>query len=109
MKKALLACTLLAISILMFQFVLASDEVTFSGYVSCSMCAAAKGASDSHRECMEECLAKGAYVVLVTDNDHQIFRIENPNIVSGQHAHHVALSGYMTENGFHVVSVRMLY
>lgn len=109
MKKALLACTLLSISILMFQFVLASDELTFSGYVSCSMCEAAKGASDSHRECMEECLAKGANVVLVTDNDHRIIRIENPGAVSGQHAHHVALSGYMSEEGFHVISVRMLY
>lgn len=109
MKKAVLAGIVLSISILVVQLALADREVTFSGYVSCSMCAAAKGASDSHRECMEECLAKGAGVVLITDNDHQIIRIENPDTVSGQHAHHVSLSGYMNDTGLHVITVRMLY
>jgi len=109
MKKAVLACILLSIGILMVQLVSADGELTFFGYVSCSQCAPAKGASDGHRECMEECLAKGAAVMLITDDGHNLIRIENPDTVSGQHAHHVALSGYMNDNGFHVVTVRMLY
>jgi len=106
MKKALLACTLLS-CFLMVQFVLGADQ-TLYGYVSCSKCEATKGASQSHLECMEKCLAKGADVVLVTDNDHQLVGIENPDTLSGHHAHHVALEGYMKGNVFHVISVRTL-
>jgi hypothetical protein len=107
MRKALLACTVLSISILMVQFVLASGEQTLYGYVSCSLCGA-KGATESHRDCMEKCLAKGADTVLVTDDDHHLVRIENPDTVSGHHAHRVALYGYMNGNVFHVISVRIL-
>jgi uncharacterized protein YqfA (UPF0365 family) len=107
MKKALLACTLLSISVLMVQVVLAAGEQTLYGYVSCSMCGA-KGATESHRDCMEKCLAKGADVVLVTDDDHHLVRIENPDTVSGHHAHRVALSGYMNGDVFHVISIRIL-
>ena len=109
MKKALLACTLVSISILMVRLVSAANEQTATGYISCSKCAASKGASDSHRDCMEQCLAKGAAVVLITDGDQHMVRIENPDAVSGQHGHRVALSGYMTDDGLHVISVRMLY
>jgi hypothetical protein len=107
MKKALLACTLLS-SFLMARFVSAAGDQTVYGYISCSKCEGAKGATESHRECMEKCVAKGADVVLVTDNDHRLISIENPDTVSGQHAHHVALYGYMNGNGFHVISVRVL-
>jgi len=107
MKKALLACTVLSISILMAQFVLASGEQTLYGYVSCSMCGA-KGVTESHLDCMEKCLAKGAGVVLVTDDDHNVVPIENPDSVSGHHAHRVALSGYRKGDAFYVVSVRIL-
>ena len=107
MKKALLACTLLS-GFLMVRFLSAAGEQTLYGYVSCSKCEAAKGATESHLECMQQCLAKGADVVLVTDNDHQLIHIENPDTVSGHHAHHVALYGHMDGTVFRVISVRIL-
>jgi hypothetical protein len=107
MKKAMLACAVLS-TFLMIQLVWAAGDQTLYGYVSCSKCEAAKGATASHRDCMEKCLAKGADVVLVTDNDHQLVGIENPDVVSGHHAHHVALQGYMKGGVFHVISVRIL-
>jgi hypothetical protein len=57
---------------------------------------------------MQQCLAKGADVVLVTDNDHQLIHIANPDMVSGHHAHHVALYGYMDGTVFRVISVRIV-
>ena len=107
MKKALLACAVFSISILMVQFVLAAGQQTLYGYVSCTKCAA-KGATESHRDCMEKCLAKGAGVVLVTDDDHRLIRIENPEAVKAHHAHRVALDGYMNGDLFHVISVRII-
>lgn len=106
MKKLLLAGAVLSV-FLMVQFVSAGGEQTLYGYVTCSKCAA-KGATESHRDCMEKCLAKGSSVVLVTDDDHQLVGIENPDTVTGHHAHHVALDGYMKGDVFHVISVRTL-
>jgi hypothetical protein len=37
-----------------------------------------------------------------------LIRLDNPNTVSAQHAHHVALYGYMNGTAFHVISVRIL-
>lgn len=106
MKKLLLAGAVLSV-FLMVQFVSAGGEQTLYGYVTCSKCAA-KGATESHRDCMEKCLAKGSSVVLVTDDDHHLVGIENPDTVTGHHAHHVALDGYMKGDVFHVISVRTL-
>jgi hypothetical protein len=106
MKKALLACTILS-SFVMVQLVSAAGGQTLYGYVSCSKCGV-KGATESHRDCMEKCLAKGASIVLVTDDDHHPVSIENPDAVSGHHGHHVALDGYMNGDVFHVISVRTL-
>ena len=106
MKKALpvvaFAC------VLMVRFVSAVGDQTLYGYVSCSKCEPAKATTQSHRECMEKCVAQGANVVLVSDNDHTVIGIENPSSLSGHHAHHVAVHGYMSGNVFHVMSVRII-
>ena len=107
MKKALLVCALLC-STCLVRLVSAAGEQTLRGYVSCSKCEASKGATGSHLDCMRQCLAKGADVVLITDNDHSLIRLDNPSTVSTQHAHHVALYGYMNGTAFHVISVRIL-
>src|ERR1700731_2833825 len=103
MRKGFSICVLLVISFLPARFVSAAGEATLYGYISCSMCGA-KGATESHQDCMEKCLAKGASVVIVTDNDHAVVTIENPNSVSGHHAHRVALYGYPKGDAFHVIS-----
>ena len=107
MKKTLLACAALSIAILMVQFVSAAGEDSIYGYISCTKCAA-KGATESHRDCMEKCVANGEGVVLVTDNDHHVIRIENPGAVSGHYGHRVALDGYMNGDAFHVIRLRII-
>jgi hypothetical protein len=104
MKKLLLLCLVLLVTALQGS----ADEQTIYGYISCSVCAA-KGATDTHRECMEKCIAKGANVVLVTDYTNEIVRIDNPDLVSSHYAHRVALSGYFKDSAFHILSVRILY
>jgi len=106
-KKTLLACTVLSIAILMVQFASAAGQYTIYGYISCTKCGA-KGTTESHRDCMEKCVAKGAGVVLVTDDDHHVIRIENPDAVNGHYGHRVALDGYMNGDAFHVISLRIL-
>ena len=101
MRKALQLGALLLVTLLPLSAV----DQTIYGYISCSACAA-KGATDSHRDCMEKCLAKGADVVLVMDDTKNVVRIDNPGSVSGHHAHRVALFGYFNNGAFHVISVR---
>jgi hypothetical protein len=107
MKKALPTCTVLLLVILMVQLVPAASQLSLSGYLTCSKCGA-KGATESHRDCMEQCLAKGSNVLLYTDDDHHLIRIENPDAVKGHHAHRVILDGYMNGDAFHVISLRIL-
>ena len=108
MKRMLrLVVGLPAVLLLVSLATSSAQDVTITGYISDSICAA-KGASSGHFDCMEKCLAKGAHVVLVVDDDQRIVPIENPDTVSGHHGHRVALFGYLNNNAFHVVSVRIL-
>jgi hypothetical protein len=108
MKKAFLPCIGISIALLALALTTSAQDQTITGYISCSECAA-KGANSSHGECMEKCLAKGAQVVIVSDDGRQVIPIENPDAVNAHHAHRVALFGYMKNNtAFHVVSVRIL-
>jgi hypothetical protein len=104
MKKALQFCLVLSLVLLLVS---AGGSQTIYGYISCSACGA-KGAADSHADCMEKCLAKGAAIILVTDDTKQIIRIDNPDAVRGHHAHRVALYGYFKDSGFYIISVRMI-
>lgn len=105
MKKILL---LIPVALLLISLASsAQQDTTLYGYISCSACGS-KGAATGHFDCMEKCLAKGAKVVIVVDDDQRIVPIENPDSVSGHHAHRVALFGYLKNDAFHVVSVRTL-
>ena len=104
MKKALQLFVVLSLALLLLS---ADGSQTMYGYISCSACGA-KGAADSHAECMEKCLAKGAQVVLVTDDTKKVIRIDNPDAVSGHHGQRVALYGFFKDSGFHIISVRMI-
>ena len=103
MRKALQLCAALLVTVSLLSAV----DQTIYGYISCSACGA-KGATDSHGDCMEKCLAKGADVVLVTDDTKQVVHIDNPDAVTAHHAHRVALFGYFKNDAFHVISVRIL-
>lgn len=106
MRKAFLLCTVFATCILTVS---AARQQTLYGYISCSKCASKSlSQKQSHRECMEKCLASGSGIVLVTDDDHHVIPIDNPEAVKGHHAHRVALDGYMNGDSFHVISVRII-
>lgn len=107
MKKLLLLC--LAVSLLLFMvgLAVAADSSTVNGYVSDSMCGA-KGASTSHAACMTKCLGKGAKAVIVTDADQKVLTVENPEVLKGHEAHHVAVTGHVTGDSIHIESVKML-
>jgi hypothetical protein len=104
MRKALQLCVVFSVALLLIS---AAGDQTICGCISCSACGA-KGATGSHRDCMEKCFAKGAGVVLVMDGNKSIMRIDNPDAVSGHLAQRVALFGYVKDSAFHVISVRTI-
>lgn len=106
MKKVLLACLAPCIFLLMTGIAFSADT-TVKGYVSCSMCGA-KGAKESHADCMKRCLSKGAKAVIVTDVDQKILTIDNPDIIKGHEGHHIAATGEVTGDSIHIASVKML-
>ncbi|MGA8489052.1 MAG: hypothetical protein WB711_01435 [Terriglobales bacterium] len=108
MKKVMMSCA--AVSILFFMVAMASaagKSTTVKGYVSDSMCGA-KGANASHAACMTKCLGKGAKAVIVTDGDQKIVNVDNPEVLKGHEAHHVAVTGEMTGDTMHIDSVKMI-
>jgi hypothetical protein len=107
MKKVLMSC--LSVSALFFMIAVASaaDQSTVNGYVSDSQCGA-KGANGSHAACMTKCLAKGAKTVIVTDSDQKVLTVDNPDALKGHEGHHVAATGTVSGDSFHVDSIKML-
>ena len=47
-------------------------------------------------------------MVVVTDGDQKILTVDNPDALKGHEGHHVAVSGHVTGDGIHVMSVKML-
>jgi len=106
MKRTLLACLVPCVFFLMTGIGW-SEDTTVNGYVSDSMCAA-KGAKESHADCMKKCLSKGAKAVIVTDGDQKVLTVDNPDILQGHEGHHVAVTGPVTGDSIHVQSLKML-
>jgi hypothetical protein len=79
------------------------------GWISDVKCGA-KGASTSHEECLRQCLHNGDKLALVTDADHRVLIVENPEALKGHEAHHVALYGRVDSNRgtLHVDRIEML-
>jgi len=75
--------------------------------VSDSQCGV-KGANAGAADCTKKCLEKGAKMVVVTDGDQKILAVENPDALKGHEGHHVAVSGHLTGDSLHVMSVKML-
>jgi len=103
-RKILLVLGVLLIAVLLIS---SAKDVTLYGYISCFV-QSANGATESRQQSSDKCLAARGTIVLVTDDDHQIVPIDNPDAVYAHYAHRVALYGYMKGDVFHVVSVRIL-
>jgi len=106
MKRVLLACLVPCVFFLITGIGWSQDS-TVNGYVSDSMCAA-KGAAESHADCMKKCLSKGAKAVIVTDGDQKVLTVDNPDILQGHEGHHVAVTGQVNGDSIQVQSLKML-
>lgn len=111
MRKFFAVCTLLSMFCFMGSVLSFADDMgkeqTVNGYVTDSGCGV-KGASASHADCAKKCLAKGAKVVVVTDDDKKVLAVENPDALKGHEGHHVAVTGHINGDSIHVESLKML-
>ena len=102
MRKVLLLC--LAMCLIFAMTALAFDDMgkstTVNGWVSDSKCGA-KGANAKAAACTKKCLAAGADIVVVTDNDQK-------EALKGHEGHHVAVTGQVEGESIHVDSAKML-
>jgi hypothetical protein len=109
MRKVFVLC--LAICFVFALTAMAFDDMgksaTVKGWVSDDKCGA-KGANDKAEACTKKCLAAGAKMVIVTDNDQKILMVENPDVLKGHEGHHIAASGTVKGDSIHVDSMKML-
>ena len=109
MRKVLLIC--LAVCFVLALSALAFDDMgksgTVKGWVVDDKCGA-KGANAGGEACTKKCLAAGAKMVVVTDNDQKVLTVDNPDKLTGHEGHHVAVTGQVTGDSIHVDSVKML-
>src|SRR5580693_6711734 len=109
MRKVLVLC--LAICFVFALTAMAFDDmgksVTVNGWVADDKCGA-KGANAGAEACTKKCLAAGAKMVVVTDSDQKLLTVENPDALKGHEGHHVAVSGHVSGDSIHVMSVKML-
>jgi len=82
-------------------------DQTVIGWVTDSICGV-KGATHAHYQCMQDCIAKGADIVVVADDTHDVVHIENPADLKSHFAQRVMLTGYFSSGQFHVISVRTI-
>jgi hypothetical protein len=109
MRKVVLICVaicfLLALSALAFDDM--GKSATVNGWVVDDKCAA-KGANAGAEACTKKCLAAGAKMVIVTDNDQKVLAVDNPDALKGHEGHHIAASGTVKGDSIHVDSMKML-
>jgi hypothetical protein len=105
--KKLLGSLAVSVLFLMVMSASAADKTTVNGWVSDTQCGA-KGASAEHAACTKKCLAKGAKLAVVTDDDKKVLTVDNPEALKGHEGHHIAVTGEVTGDTIHVDSAKML-
>jgi hypothetical protein len=45
---------------------------------------------------------------VVTDGDQKVLNVENPDALKGHEGHHVAVTGHVSGDSIHVMSLKML-
>jgi hypothetical protein len=109
MRKVLLIC--LALSFVFALSAMAFDDMgksaTVKGWVADDKCGA-KGANAGAEACTKKCLAAGAKMVVVTDEDKKVLMVDNPDALKGHEGHHVAVTGTVKGDSIHVESTKML-
>jgi hypothetical protein len=107
MRKVL--CTIFALTLFLVVAApsFAADASTVNGWVTDSKCGA-KGANAGAAECTKKCLKEGASMVVVTDGDQKVLKVENPDALKGHEGHHIAVTGHVDGDKIHVESAKML-
>jgi hypothetical protein len=82
---------------------------TVKGWVTDAKCGA-KGANAQGEACTKKCLAAGEKMVFVTDKDHKVLSVDNPDALKDHAGHHVAVKGQVDSSAgtIHVDSASML-
>lgn len=82
---------------------------TVKGWVTDAKCNV-KGANAKAEECTKKCLAAGEKMVFVTDKDHKVLTVDNPDALKDHAGHHVAVKGQVDSSAgtIHVDSASML-
>lgn len=109
MRKFLAVC--LAACFVCALSAMAADDMgksaTVKGWVTDDKCGA-KGANEKAEACTKKCLGAGAKMVVVTDGDEKVLKVDNPDALKGHEGHHVAVTGTMKGDSIHVDSAKML-
>jgi hypothetical protein len=82
---------------------------TVKGWVTDAKCNV-KSANAQGEACTKKCLAAGEKMVFVTDKDHQVLTVDNPDALKDHAGHHVAVKGEVNSSAgtIHVDSASML-
>ena len=97
----------LVLSVTSFAFAADDKADTVNGWVTDAKCGA-KGANAGGAACTKKCLEAGEKMVVVTDGDQKVLNVQNPEALKGHEGHHVAVSGHVSGDSIHVMSVKML-
>jgi hypothetical protein len=86
----------------------ATKTQTVKGWVTDAKCGA-KSANAKAEDCTKKCLEAGQKMVFVTDKDHKVLTVDNPDALQAHAGHHVAVKGVDSSAGtIHVDSASML-
>jgi hypothetical protein len=109
MRKVLLIC--LAVSFVFALSAMAFDDMgksmSVNGWITDAKCGA-KGANATGEACTKKCVAAGEKMVIVTDGDSKVIAVDNQDALKGHEGHHVTVTGSMSKDAMHVVSVKMM-
>ncbi len=77
-----------------------------AGWFSDEKCGA-KGADASHAACAKTCVEGGSPIVLITDKDHSILKVDNQDAAKEHVGHHVTVTGTVADGSVHVNKIAM--
>lgn len=67
----------------------------------------ANGAKEAHAGCAKKCVEAGQPIVLVTDADKKVYKVDNQDAVKDHVGQKVTVSGNVQGDSIHVDSVKM--
>jgi hypothetical protein len=107
-----IALTVLAVA-LMGSMSLGKDKAPkvksekISGWVNDEKCAAKAKTSD-HSDCAKKCVGAGEKLVIVSDEGHTVYKVDNQDALKGHEGHHVKVTATNNNGTLHVDKLDML-